>query len=407
MKRNLAKEADKFFKEMGLEEEIQKLTDLFADNLMIRGEETEDLKEALRRAPDSLIDIIWEKITDKESADEMSRQQKEEILYEDIPGYFESRFELLDVAKINLLLRIMNYDQLSAVEVAEAMSKFVPYGWIFSFVENESSSLVVMKEVQDIIRTVEEPEVKERIALMHGIRCAVRTCLALYGVCTLEQICTVFLHEAGAENEAEEIAKSLGSVVQECLPYLEEEGLLWLDGKYMVSPSLESKKDYRDLLRRQDQNYYMPDIEMIKHYGSGDILVRNEEYETVFKLLAKEIKDLGEAEDMLEEISECVTREDWGIPEIMDCLYDWDVTFGSDRAAGKLTEALSSWLYTIRRWSEGGYSRQELHKENTELQYAAYAAKNKAPKEIEKKVYPNDPCPCGSGKKYKKCCGRK
>lgn len=26
---------------------------------------------------------------------------------------------------------------------------------------------------------------------------------------------------------------------------------------------------------------------------------------------------------------------------------------------------------------------------------------------VEKKVYPNDPCPCGSGKKYKKCCGRK
>lgn len=25
----------------------------------------------------------------------------------------------------------------------------------------------------------------------------------------------------------------------------------------------------------------------------------------------------------------------------------------------------------------------------------------------EKKIYPNDPCPCGSGKKYKKCCGKK
>ncbi|MCD7806385.1 MAG: SEC-C domain-containing protein, partial [Lachnospiraceae bacterium] len=23
-----------------------------------------------------------------------------------------------------------------------------------------------------------------------------------------------------------------------------------------------------------------------------------------------------------------------------------------------------------------------------------------------KKIYPNDPCPCGSGKKYKQCCGR-
>ena len=28
-------------------------------------------------------------------------------------------------------------------------------------------------------------------------------------------------------------------------------------------------------------------------------------------------------------------------------------------------------------------------------------------KRTEKKIYPNDPCPCGSGKKYKQCCGRK
>jgi len=32
----------------------------------------------------------------------------------------------------------------------------------------------------------------------------------------------------------------------------------------------------------------------------------------------------------------------------------------------------------------------------------------KAPvKNAEVKIYPNDPCPCGSGKKYKQCCGRK
>lgn len=34
---------------------------------------------------------------------------------------------------------------------------------------------------------------------------------------------------------------------------------------------------------------------------------------------------------------------------------------------------------------------------------AAHEPKRRA----EKKVYPNDPCPCGSGKKYKQCCGRK
>jgi preprotein translocase subunit SecA len=31
----------------------------------------------------------------------------------------------------------------------------------------------------------------------------------------------------------------------------------------------------------------------------------------------------------------------------------------------------------------------------------------KGPKiRAQAKVYPNDPCPCGSGKKYKQCCGR-
>ena len=32
---------------------------------------------------------------------------------------------------------------------------------------------------------------------------------------------------------------------------------------------------------------------------------------------------------------------------------------------------------------------------------------NGTPQKGTRKIYPNDPCPCGSGKKYKKCCGRK
>ena len=35
------------------------------------------------------------------------------------------------------------------------------------------------------------------------------------------------------------------------------------------------------------------------------------------------------------------------------------------------------------------------------------SAMKKPVKSSEKKIYPNDPCPCGSGKKYKQCCMRK
>lgn len=64
-----------------------------------------------------------------------------------------------------------------------------------------------------------------------------------------------------------------------------------------------------------------------------------------------------------------------------------------------MVEAKASWLYELPQWSEilSAETRTELYK------------KQKASGTVRReghKIYPNDPCPCGSGKKYKKCCGR-
>ena len=42
----------------------------------------------------------------------------------------------------------------------------------------------------------------------------------------------------------------------------------------------------------------------------------------------------------------------------------------------------------------------------TNLEQAKAAGGPSGPKHAAKKVGRNDPCPCGSGKKYKQCCGR-
>ena len=63
-----------------------------------------------------------------------------------------------------------------------------------------------------------------------------------------------------------------------------------------------------------------------------------------------------------------------------------------------MVEAKANWLYELPQWDAilSEERRKELYKEQ------------KASGTIRKghKVYPNDPCPCGSGKKYKKCCGK-
>ena len=64
-----------------------------------------------------------------------------------------------------------------------------------------------------------------------------------------------------------------------------------------------------------------------------------------------------------------------------------------------MVEAKASWLYGLPQWDQilSEETRTELYK------------KQKASGTVRReghKIYPNDPRPCGSGKKYKKCCGR-
>ena len=58
----------------------------------------------------------------------------------------------------------------------------------------------------------------------------------------------------------------------------------------------------------------------------------------------------------------------------------------------------AEWLYTLEQWNDilTPERQKELYKQQ----------KSSTTVVKGKKVGRNDPCPCGSGKKYKKCCGR-
>ena len=63
-------------------------------------------------------------------------------------------------------------------------------------------------------------------------------------------------------------------------------------------------------------------------------------------------------------------------------------------------------MYLVQLRPQQSVVRQRVAKE-TGTAAATKTAVKKAPVRKEKKVGPNDPCPCGSGKKYKKCCMQK
>jgi preprotein translocase subunit SecA len=57
------------------------------------------------------------------------------------------------------------------------------------------------------------------------------------------------------------------------------------------------------------------------------------------------------------------------------------------------------------RAEKAGKERHRRY-EREEINCAAVADKQKPVQASSRKIGRNEPCPCGSGKKYKKCCGK-
>lgn len=80
---------------------------------------------------------------------------------------------------------------------------------------------------------------------------------------------------------------------------------------------------------------------------------------------------------------------------------DTEVNLGFDKALlyKNMVAAEADWLYNLEEWEDifDEDTRKALYKEQKSSTTIVKGAK----------IYPNDPCPCGSGKKYKKCCGKR
>ena len=74
------------------------------------------------------------------------------------------------------------------------------------------------------------------------------------------------------------------------------------------------------------------------------------------------------------------------------------LAFDKEMLYKNMVDAKADWLYNIPAWKEI-FSEEKLKELYREGKLVSTVIKGP-------KIGRNDPCPCGSGKKYKKCCGK-
>ena len=117
---------------------------------------------------------------------------------------------------------------------------------------------------------------------------------------------------------------------------------------------------------------------------------------TVKELAEKYGQDVMTMVGFLDGINESLKEEN----PIEDLSEDTQVNLVFDKALlyKNMVAAKADWLYELPQWKEI-FSEEELKALYKEQRDSGTVRK-------PKKIGRNDPSPCGSGKKYKKCCGR-
>lgn len=166
----------------------------------------------------------------------------------------------------------------------------------------------------------------------------------------------------------------------------------------------------KDLERNQGtKEFYIPSQEEIldleeNGYFSKDRFIRKF---ISFLIRNGDVRpDLAEA--MAQEI-QYVIRSGGNVQEVMDVLrlggvmfHDMDDIDEAMGAVGELwnhTRMILNRGFTPAEMSGGGEVKPPV--------FRVLDGDGEKVRRKEKKIYPNDPCPCGSGKKYKVCCGRR
>ena len=167
----------------------------------------------------------------------------------------------------------------------------------------------------------------------------------------------------------------------------------WMD----KSEDASNRQEYVEYIQR----YYA--LEKVAYEKILGAYPNNEEFlNGTAAELAKKLNFPKDAMDVfvgfVDGIKSSLTNGDDIDLDAIDDNYELKLVIDYEKLYYNMRDAKADWLYSIKAWNDI-LTEEKINEITREYREANMAHSDK--------IGRNDPCPCGSGKKYKNCCGKK
>jgi len=322
-----------------------------------------------------------------------------EALLEAIPNKMPEILPMVDEADIERFEALLDQDKI--VEAHESLDAYYNLMELelVQFVEDKKGNrLCVASIIKEAYEKLDMTEILPKIKRNSMLREFIISILNLYGVVEVSWAVTLFNKYYAPEVSKEEmtnlVKNDMRLVCQSKIMdnYIVEETIYALDKnnfKDFVEATVD--RDYfipsQELLEKvNDETYYEPSLQVEKL--KSHIRTKYLQDETV-------IEESVIAVTMIARVDCDKTGKTMEL--ILEELTNLGVEFGSLADINEMIKHIIPVINVTRKWINKGFTAQEL---------SPHTFDHRTGQKVKVlDVGRNAPCPCGSGKKYKKCCG--
>lgn len=223
------------------------------------------------------------------------------------------------------------------------------------------------------------------------------TLTRLYGVVHKDVVAEIYNQQNEEQISPQDVEDCFDTSVQEI-----ERRFAYKEGDYFAHETILVYDDLDETLAKQaGKPRYIPEKVELMKYLDQFYFYKSEAYHDLYEHILKYHLD-GNAEraEAVCEDAEGMIEVNASFGTVMSTLDNMGVEFYNKQQRDKVKRLVRKLQDHVRLWTNKGHTNQELK----DLGYSAAGNTSAGNQVLSKKLGRNDPCHCGSGKKYKKCC---